>query len=1291
MKTRRDVYDYMCSDGAYADLFVYDASTNGYLYEVVVQILHLHKTLPNQFHYDTLYKGYEKNHVVVRYVNDILDQKVQQGNDASDITWEKNSVMNCTSVKLKEHFETDEKGIANISHHKNVQFSYVCKDKTILEDKIKRCHHSDTRLTPAIFRDMIDKDLTLDEQDIKAAYQNFQKSHPTLEEVQEHYIRNKRKPLQLRLHQQMVTNKFMNNKKEKLHLLAHVPRSGKSITIMKIALEAIKNLDIKRILIVTPIIATIASFYDTVRDYTDFASLGDIYLMRDEKKPPPPNWTGVAICSIQYFKTGNSKEDASIDFDMVISDEAHIGSTTELSKKVLFNTKRKNLRYLIFASGTPCNTAQEYKIKLHCQYYWTDIDNHLMKDIVSNRAYLECNHGPEFSKVLENQISSTDYSHVPGHVYMKNNFDDTPLKKWNQTHPEHQLGFSWQSILALKDPKSADSGFVVNGTSDGVEFLKDMLNTLFNDRRMDMSAYKRAEEIRLRHNSRNFCNPNDFELVLLFLPTHTSEGNIDPLQKALLAFVKKHNLWKKFHVVFENASTSICLENERRKAIEQGKNKMILLLGDKNTTGVTYHNCDLSIHLDNTHSISHHKQKVARAATDAPGKSIYITIDMNIQRNFHYIYSMVKNAQKTLRFEYPEDAVEWLWNSNTFMIDHDDNSMNIKELYRALMKELRQSQNDTLRLLEMLETDDTLAMLQAKYSSVNYIDKTDKDLEGDNQDVDKGERDTHKNKSETISSLSDEDIELVNKTLELAKKIIPINGIFCLREKTRNALCNSHIFKTEFMPILMNLDNGIKMCHYSILMDTIQQIRKQNIDIVERIEEIFMDGNFNAIRQAVSKYFIPTIDERKGAAEIPTPPQLVDTMLSVVPSNFWTVPQRVLEPCCGKGNFVLGIFQKFNEGLKQQYPDSYLRHKVIVEECIHFTDISALNVMITRELLRCASSGVATFYNSYQGDTLMMKWNDPFDLIAGNPPYNLMFGNLKEGGPARPLYHTFTMNMLKITRLLLFVTPARWMAGGLGMDGFRKSMLSSRKIITLDVIAQAEADRIFGRAVEIKGGVSYFLIDNNYTGNCMFNGVSTDISKHSILVDSKYSKFIDMISHLKNMKSIVKSCGSIWGIKSNDSRLVKEPDDNRYVPCMVNRKSGLVKYCSPDIPKKYQKKWKVVMPEAYNSGTNFGNMYIASPDYVCSQSYLMIEFDTRDQALSCLSYLDTYFCRFMLSARKISQHSKPDTFLWIPLISFDTIYTDSDIYAMFSIDEDMIKVIEDSIKKTAIYTSVKIP
>lgn len=209
-------------------------------------------------------------------------------------------------------------------------------------------------------------------------------------------------------------------------------------------------------------------------------------------------------------------------------------------------------------------------------------------------------------------------------------------------------------------------------------------------------------------------------------------------------------------------------------------------------------------------------------------------------------------------------------------------------------------------------------------------------------------------------------------------------------------------------------------------MTTFEQVRSENLDIVQRIEEMFMESSFDEIRIKIAIYFIPSQDEKKKLAEIPTPVKLVDVMLAKFPKSFWTKPRRVLEPCCGKGNFVLAIYDLFDKGLEKEYPDERSRARVIIEECIHYWDIGPLNVFITTELLRCRSKNVSNKFNMYVGDALKKDVEDNFDAVIGNPPYN-SFGDTGTGNTIWQHFTKESLNkFLNPDGYLLSVHPPGW-------------------------------------------------------------------------------------------------------------------------------------------------------------------------------------------------------------------------------------------------------------------------
>jgi superfamily II DNA or RNA helicase len=86
------------------------------------------------------------------------------------------------------------------------------------------------------------------------------------------------------------------------------------------------------------------------------------------------------------------------------------------------------------------------------------------------------------------------------------------------------------------------------------------------------------------------------------------------------------------------------------------------------------------------------------------------------------------------------------------------------------------------------------------------------------------------------------------------------------------------------------------------------------------------------------------------------------------------------------------------------------------------------------------------------------------------------------GASALPVYHYFVLNAKELKpKYISMITPARWFNTGTGLDSFREEMLHDTHISVLhDFI---DATECFTN-VEIKGGIEFFLWDKSYDGKC---------------------------------------------------------------------------------------------------------------------------------------------------------------------------------------------------------------
>lgn len=162
-----------------------------------------------------------------------------------------------------------------------------------------------------------------------------------------------------------------------------------------------------------------------------------------------------------------------------------------------------------------------------------------------------------------------------------------------------------------------------------------------------------------------------------------------------------------------------------------------------------------------------------------------------------------------------------------------------------------------------------------------------------------------------------------------------------------------------------------------------------------------------------------------------------------------------------------------------------------------------------------------------------------FDAIVGNPPYQENTGGA--GVQAKPIYQLFTQSSKEINPAhLSMIIPSRWFAGGMGLDQFRDEMLNDGQIVKYFDFTNAKD--CFPNS-SISGGVGYFLWSNGVKTDCEFvnviNGKSSkevrSLSEFEVLI--RYNSAVDIIrkifNHSQNSLSDIVSPLTPFGLPTN--------------------------------------------------------------------------------------------------------------------------------------------------------------
>ncbi len=330
--------------------------------------------------------------------------------------------------------------------------------------------------------------------------------------------------------------------------------------------------------------------------------------------------------------------------------------------------------------------------------------------------------------------------------------------------------------------------------------------------------------------------------------------------------------------------------------------------------------------------------------------------------------------------------------------------------------------------------------------------------------------------------------------------------------------------------------------------------------------------------------------------------------------------------------------------------------------------------------------------------------NMKLDTIVGNPPYQVMDGGAQAS--ASPVYNLFVDASIKLkAHYVSMIMPARWYAGGRGLDDFRLSMLNDKHIRRLDDFTNPE---LVFPGTNIRGGICYFLRDSDYDNSNNLvrvvthekDGISSDTIR-SLQIEGietfvRDGKAISILAKVRKyshqfMEEWVSSLRPFGfrGYFVNDEAYHSTPEVVLHpVTCIgKGRQKGYVERELIKVHKEWIDGWKVIMPRANNIGTELNddnlNAFVGEPNTICTESYLVIGGSAhldKQQCVNLCLYLKTKFARFMHKLAKSSQDATSKTFAFVPLQDFGKSWSDAELYTKYNLTDDEIAFVESMIK-----------
>ena len=420
-----------------------------------------------------------------------------------------------------------------------------------------------------------------------------------------------------------------------------------------------------------------------------------------------------------------------------------------------------------------------------------------------------------------------------------------------------------------------------------------------------------------------------------------------------------------------------------------------------------------------------------------------------------------------------------------------------------------------------------------------------------------------------------------------------------------------------------------------------------------------------------------------GETDILTEPIYVDKLVNKLITNLLPDNLKILDPSCGRGPFLIKIYEYlFNYHYSDI--DNVEERNYYCINSISGCDIDEryVNVAI-KEFER-----IQTYYgvkniikpNIFKCDFLKQEFNMKFNVILGNPPYQI--NSKKSNKRAEKLWTKFiekSNDLLEDNGILSFITPTSWLSGS---KNIRKGSFGVMDLFLDNNLIYIEKGFKFEN---VSIDTHYWIMkkDSNYTTTTVFDSKSNQVKilnlRNGFFPSDLNNEKTSIIEKIFNMEPFdwipATSMYTKWRKDATD----EETNSNTILTYVKggNYENTQFAYFSKECKPEINSIKKVIIPLA--GAEKFSPFIDIEGIPFCCDSYIIpLNENSTLESVSSIFYSKLY--KFLVENYRSSGFVQYPIIKRLPKLDTTKLWSNEEIYSFCSLNENEIQYIESNVR-----------